>query len=102
MTKVVFVTNESVRHEVEIEAGLSVMEAAVRNNIPGIPADCGGACSCGTCVVHISEFWQAKVGMPGDYEAALLEFAEHGGPHSRLSCQIEVCDALDGLVVQVP
>lgn len=86
----------------EVPAGLSVMEGATRNNIPGIDADCGGACSCATCHVYIDEAWLGVVGEPGETERQMLDFAENVEASSRLSCQIVVSDGLDGLTVRMP
>ncbi len=78
------------------------MTGAVQNNIPGIDADCGGACSCATCHVYIDDAWREKVGEPSDLEQSLLDFAHNAQASSRLSCQVEVTDDLDGLVVRMP
>ncbi|GGC74906.1 2Fe-2S iron-sulfur cluster-binding protein [Chelatococcus reniformis] len=102
MTRIVFATADGGRHEVEADAGASVMEAAVGAGVPGITADCGGACSCATCHVHVDAQWLERVGAPEEHEAALLEFADNVGPFSRLSCQIQVSDELDGLALSVP
>jgi 2Fe-2S ferredoxin len=79
-----------------------VMEGAVRNNIPGIDADCGGACACATCHVYVDEAWREKTGERSAMEDSMLDFAENVADNSRLSCQIRVTDALDGLVVKMP
>lgn len=78
------------------------MENAVRNSVPGIEAECAGACACATCHVYVDEAWQEKVGSPGPIEADMLDFAHDVRHASRLSCQITVSDALDGLIVRVP
>jgi ferredoxin, 2Fe-2S len=78
------------------------MENAVRSSVPGIEAECGGACACAACHVYADEAWQQKVGAPGPIEADMLDFAYDVRPSSRFSCQIEVVDALDGLIVRVP
>ena len=82
--------------------GLTVMEGAVKNNVPGIDADCGGACACATCHVYVDAAWQDKTGSTSAMEDSMLDFAENVEPNSRLSCQIKVSDALDGLVVRMP
>lgn len=102
MAKITYIEFNGHEHVVEVEAGLSVMEGAKRNGIPGIDADCGGGCSCGTCHVYVSASWQARVGGRTPIENATIEFADNVQPHSRLSCQIEVTEELNGLVVQMP
>lgn len=103
MTKIIFVSADgSSRTEVEADNGSSVMEAAIRNGIPGIDAECGGACACATCHVYIDEEWTSVVGGPDAMEEDMLDFAYEVQPTSRLSCQIRVSDELDGLVVKVP
>lgn len=78
------------------------MEGAVRNNVPGIDADCGGACACATCHVYVDEAWKNQIGEAGVLEASMLEFAEDVRPTSRLSCQIRLSEAFDGLIVHLP
>jgi 2Fe-2S ferredoxin len=78
------------------------MAGAVRNDVPGIDAECGGACACATCHVYVDEAWRARVGAASDMERNMLEFAGDVRPDSRLSCQIRVTKELDGLVVQTP
>ena len=80
----------------------TVMEAAIRNNIPGIEAECGGACACATCHVYVDEVWRAKTGEPSPMEEDMLDFGYDVRPNSRLSCQIKVSDELDGLIVTTP
>jgi 2Fe-2S ferredoxin len=87
---------------VDIPAGMTVMEGAVRNNLPGIVAECGGTCSCGTCHVYVDERWVHLLAEPEFEEEELLEFIEGGQTNSRLSCQIVMSDDLDGLVVRIP
>jgi 2Fe-2S ferredoxin len=87
---------------VDAENGSTVMENAIRNAVPGIEAECGGACACATCHVYVDEAWTAEVGEPEAMEEDMLDFAYDVRPNSRLSCQIKVRDALDGLVVRVP
>ena len=78
------------------------MEGAVKNNIPGIDADCGGACACATCHVYVDEAWRGKTGRRVGHGGVMLDFAENVEPNRRLSCQIKVTDELDGLVVRMP
>jgi 2Fe-2S ferredoxin len=84
------------------ENGSTVMENAIRNSVPGIEAECGGACACATCHVYVDDAWAEKVGAPEAMEEDMLDFAFDVRPNSRLSCQIKVRDELDGLVVHVP
>lgn len=103
MVRIVYIeTRSGAVHTATVEAGESVMQAAVDHGVPGIDGDCGGACACGTCHVHIGDRWRDRVGPPFDHEVAMLECAEDVQPCSRLACQIEVTEALDGLVVYVP
>ncbi len=102
MPKITYVEHDGAEHVLEVKAGLSVMEGAVKNNVPGIDADCGGACACATCHVYVDEAWRGLTGEPSAMEESMLDFAENVEPTSRLSCQIKVTDALDGLVVRMP
>lgn len=102
MTKLTFVSFDGVRYDVDAEDGTSVMENAVRNGIPGIEAECGGACACATCHVYVDDEWTEKVGGPDVMEEDMLDFAFDMKPSSRLSCQIKVSAELDGLVLHVP
>ena len=102
MAKITYIEFDGKEHVVDVRPGLSVMEGAVRNNIPGIDADCGGACACATCHVYVDDAWQAKTGERSAMEDSMLDFAENVAENSRLSCQIRVTDALDGLVVRMP
>jgi 2Fe-2S ferredoxin len=102
MAKITYVTAGGDRYEVEAENGSTVMENAIRNGVPGIEAECGGACACATCHVYVAEGWFDKTGSPEPMEEDMLDFAFDVRPTSRLSCQIIVSDALDGLVVNVP
>jgi ferredoxin, 2Fe-2S len=102
MAKITYIEHDGTEHTVDVKPGLSVMEGAVKNNIPGIDADCGGACACATCHVYVDEAWQAKTGTPTAMEESMLDFAEGVEPNSRLSCQIKVSDELEGLIVRLP
>ena len=102
MPKLSVVAKDGTSFEIQAECGTSVMENAVRNSVPGIEAECGGACACATCHVYVDEAWQEKVGLPGSIEADMLDFAYDVRASSRLSCQIKMADALDGLIVRVP
>ena len=102
MAKITYIQFDGTETAVEVKPGLSVMEGAIKNNIPGIDADCGGACACATCHVYVDEAWRDKTGEPSAMEESMLDFAEEVQPNSRLSCQIRISDALDGLVVRLP
>lgn len=102
MTKVTFIESNGTTYETEAETGSTVMETAIRNNVPGIVAECGGACTCATCHVYVDEKWVDIVGGPSPMEEDMLDFAFDVRDTSRLSCQIKVTDPLDGLVVHVP
>ena len=102
MAKITYIEFDGTSHTVEVRPGLSVMEGAVKNGIPGIDADCGGACACATCHVYVDPAWREQVGGPSAMEESMLDFAENVEPNSRLSCQIKVTPLLDGLVVKTP
>ncbi len=102
MAKVTYVEHDGSEHVVDVKTGLSVMEGAVKNNLPGIDADCGGACACATCHVYVDDAWLEKTGVRSAMEESMLDFAEGVEANSRLSCQIKVTDALEGLVVRMP
>ena len=102
MAKITYIEHDGTEHVVDVKTGLSVMEGAVRNNIPGIDADCGGACACATCHVHVDAAWIDKTGTASVMEESMLDFADNVTETSRLSCQIPVSDALDGLIVRMP
>ena len=102
MAKITYIDPAGQRYEVEAENGTTVMENAIRNGVPGIEAECGGACACATCHVYVDEAYKAVVGEPEPMEEDMLDFAFEVKSNSRLSCQIRVRDALDGLVVTVP
>jgi 2Fe-2S ferredoxin len=102
MARIIYITADGQRFEVEAENGSTVMENAVRNQVPGIEAECGGACACATCHVYVEDAWKEAAGEPEPMEEDMLDFAYDVRPNSRLSCQIRVTDELDGLVVHVP
>ena len=102
MPKITYIEHNGTEYAVDVKKGLSVMEGAVKHNVPGIDADCGGACACATCHVYVDEAWREKVGEASAMEESMLDFAENVEPNSRLSCQIRVTDELDGLVVRMP
>ena len=99
MTKVIFVEANGARHEVQARDGRSLMQAAVQNAVPGIDADCGGKCLCATCHVILPPDWYARLGGPNPEEQEMLNPTPERTPTSRLSCQIQVSDALEGIVV---
>ena len=102
MPKITFIEHDGTVHTVEAEIGSTVMETAQRNNVTSIVAECGGSCTCATCHVYVDEAWVAKTGEPSPMEEDMLDFAFEVKPTSRLSCQIKVTEALDGLVVHTP
>jgi ferredoxin, 2Fe-2S len=102
MPKITYIEHGGTLHVVEVSNGMSVMEGAVRNDVPGIDGECGGACACVTCHVFVDESWRGVTGEPNANERDMIEFANGAGPGSRLSCQIKVSDDLDGLVVRMP
>ncbi len=103
MAKITYIEHNGTRHEVDVATGLTVMEGARDNNIPGIEADCGGACACSTCHVYVDPAWIDKLPPMDAMEEDMLDFAYEPDPErSRLTCQLKVSDDLDGLVVQMP
>lgn len=102
MPKVIYIDHEGTSREVDAKAGTSIMEAAVQNMIPGIDADCGGACACATCHVYVDAAWMDKLKDKDDMEDSMLDFAEDVQDNSRLSCQILMSDELDGIMVTTP
>lgn len=102
MPRITYITADGTEYPIEACVGESVMRNAIINDIPGIDAECGGSRACATCHVFVDEAFWDKVGVPSKEEGELLEFSENVRENSRLSCQIEVSDALDGLVVHIP
>ena len=102
MPVITYVEHGGAQHRVTLQPGVSLMQGAIANNIPGIDADCGGACACATCHVFVDPAWMAGLGDRNDMEAAMLDFAEGVRETSRLACQILVSEAHDGLVVHLP
>lgn len=102
MPKITFIDYQGQETTVEGNVGDSIMEAALDNDVPGIDADCGGACACATCHVYIANDWLKIVGQPEDLEAEMLDVAEGVKENSRLACQIKVSDEMDGLVINTP
>lgn len=102
MPKILFIEHNGTQHEVEVSEGTTVMQAAVSNMVPGIEGDCGGLCACGTCHVYIPPEWKDKCGEPEELEQAILDFAFDVNESSRLGCQIEITDELDGITVNLP
>ncbi|MDD7910412.1 MULTISPECIES: 2Fe-2S iron-sulfur cluster-binding protein [Pseudovibrio] len=102
MPKITFVSASGEKQEVEAASGATVMEVAIKNMVPGIDAECGGACACATCHVYVDPEWNDKTGSPEPMEEDMLDFAQDVRDTSRLSCQIRVSDELDGLVVHIP
>ena len=102
MAKITYIEHNGKSHEVEVAKELTVMEGAVQNNIPGIDADCGGACACATCHVYVNPEWFDKLPKIENAEQDMLDMAYEPSKFSRLTCQITVTDELDGLVVKMP
>jgi 2Fe-2S ferredoxin len=102
MPKIKYVEHNGKEHDVDVPEGWTVMEGAVKNLIPGIDADCGGACACATCHVYVDAAYLDKMPPKSDMEETMLDFAQELEPNSRLSCQIKVTAELDGLIVKTP
>ena len=102
MPKITFIEHDGTVHTIEAEIGSTIMETAQRNGVTSIVAECGGSCTCATCLVHVDEKWSEVVGKRSAEEEDMLDFAFEVKPTSRLSCQIKVTEALDGLVVHTP
>ena len=102
MPKITYRTQDNKTHIIDVQNGLTVMEGAIQNDIPGIDADCGGGMSCATCHVYVNEEWLDKLPKKEDGEEDMLDMAFEPNKNSRLSCQLVVSDKLDGLVVNNP
>ena len=102
MAKITYIENNGTSHTVDVAEGLTVMEGAVQNNIPGIDADCGGSMACATCHVYVKEDWFDKINKKNEGEDDMLDQAYEPKKNSRLSCQIQVTDDIDGLEVYLP
>ena len=102
MPKITYIEHNEKSHTLEVANGLTVMEGAVQNNIPGIDADCGGSCACATCHVYVDKKWFNKLPNKESAEEDMLDMAFEPKSSSRLSCQLTVSDELDGLVVNMP
>ena len=102
MPKITYIEHNGKAHEIEVPNELSIMEGAIQNNIPGIDADCGGACACATCHVYVDEKWFDKLKKKEPAEQDMLDMAFEPKKNSRLACQIIATDELDGLVVKMP
>ncbi|MOA15692.1 Ferredoxin-6 [compost metagenome] len=102
MPSITFIEFNGSRHTVDAVVGQSLMKAAVANSVPGIDAECGGACACATCHVYIADDWQARIGQAVANEQEMLDFANEVQGSSRLACQITISAAMDGLVVSMP
>ena len=102
MSKITYITHEDKTYTIDVQNGLTVMEGAIQNDIPGIDADCGGGMSCATCHVYVNSEWLDKLPVKEDGEEDMLDMAFEPKKNSRLSCQLIVSDILDGLVVKIP
>ena len=102
MPKITYKSNDGVSKTIEVENGLSVMEGAIQNDIPGIDADCGGGMACATCHVYVEEKWLDKLPKSEEAEIDMIDMAYEPKQNSRLSCQLIVSDELDGLEVTIP
>ncbi len=102
MPKITYIEHDGTVHTVEAEVGATIMETALKHGVTGIVAECGGGCTCATCMVYVDDAWMEKAGARTDEEEDQLDMAFDVRPNSRLSCQIKVTEALDGLVVRTP
>lgn len=102
MPKVTFIEHGGAVHTIETTGGQSLMQVAMSNRVPGIIADCGGSCSCATCHVYVDPQWAEKIPAPTSAEKDMIECALHVQENSRLSCQIELGEATDGIVIRLP
>ena len=102
MPRITYIEHNGTEHTVDVAVGLTVMEGAVQNNVPGIDADCGGACACSTCHAYVNPDWVEKLPAREDMEVDMLDFAYEPNERSRLTCQVKVTPEMDGLVLQLP
>lgn len=102
MPRITYIEADGTEHVVEVPVGRTVMQGAVENAVPGILAECGGSCACGTCRVYVDEAWVSLCGEASDLEEATMEIRDDATPGKRLSCQMLVTEAEDGLVVRLP
>jgi len=102
MAKITYIEHSGKSHTIEVQNGLTVMEGAVQNNIPGIDADCGGSMACATCHVYVKEKWFNQLPKKEDGEEDMLDMAHEPNKFSRLSCQLTVSDKLEGMIVNLP
>ena len=102
MAKIKYIEHNGKSHTIDVANGLSIMEGAVQNNIPGIDADCGGGCACATCMILVNAEWQKKFNAMEEEEESMLDFHEYRTEESRLACQIPITQELDGIVVKMP
>ena len=102
MPKITYISHDGKTYAVEASVGQTVMETAIKNDVPGIVAECGGACSCATCHVYVDPAWREVTGTPSQMEEDMLDFAVEVRPESRLSCQLRLTEAHDGLIVRIP
>ena len=102
MAKITYIEHSGKSHTIEVQNGLTVMEGAIQNNIPGIDADCGGSMACATCHVYVKEEWFNKLPKKEDGEEDMLDMAYEPNKFSRLSCQLTVSDKLEGMIINLP
>ena len=102
MVKITFIEFDKTEHTIDADEGMSLMEVALQNGVPGIDADSGGACACATCHVYVDKSWVEKTGEAEQMEQDMLDFAFDVTEQSRLSCQVKVTDDLDGIIINLP
>ena len=102
MAKITYIEHNGTKHIIDVQNGLTVMEGAIQNDIPGIDADCGGSMACATCHVYVKDEWYNKLDEKNEGEDDMIDQAYDPKKNSRLSCQITVTDKIEGLVVHLP
>jgi 2Fe-2S ferredoxin len=102
VAKITYIEANGTEHTVDVPVGWTVMQGCVKNSLPGILAECGGNCACGTCRVYVDEAWRAITGESSDLEEATLDIREDSTPGKRLGCQIKVTEEMDGMIVRMP